>query len=71
MRVTIDFDRCEGHGRCAEAAPGVFWIDDQGYTQFTAEPDESEREGVVQALGDCPMGAIRVHESGPAPAEPS
>ncbi|MGK8486850.1 ferredoxin [Nocardia asiatica] len=27
-KITIDYDRCEGHGLCAEQAPAVFSLDD-------------------------------------------
>lgn len=60
MRVDIDFDKCESHGMCALIAPDVFSIDDQGYTQFVAEPPESTRADVLEAARACPAGAIRV-----------
>lgn len=60
MRVTIDFDRCEGHGLCALAAPEVFWIDDDGYTQYVTEPGDAERDNVTRAAQDCPARAITI-----------
>ncbi|SFB56613.1 Ferredoxin [Amycolatopsis marina] len=66
MHVTIDFDRCEGHGLCALAAPAVFWIDDEGYTQFVAEPPENERDNVTSAVQECPARAVRLLSAGPA-----
>lgn len=66
MHVTIDFDRCEGHGLCALAAPAVFWIDDEGYTQFVAEPPENERDNVISAVQECPARAIQLRPAGPA-----
>ncbi len=59
MRIAIDYDRCEGHGLCALAAPEVFRIDDEGFTQYVAEPDAREHDDVVQAIQDCPVQAIR------------
>ncbi|EID52385.1 ferredoxin [Saccharomonospora xinjiangensis] len=64
MRITIDFDRCESHGLCALTAPEVFRIDDDGFTQYNAEPDPSERDNVVQAVRDCPVQAIRILAGG-------
>ncbi|MFC4003684.1 ferredoxin [Prauserella oleivorans] len=66
MRVTIDFDKCEGHGLCALTAPEIFWIDDNGYTQFVAEPDDAERDNVVRAAQECPVRAIQALEDGQA-----
>jgi ferredoxin len=66
MRVTIDFDKCEGHGLCALAAPEIFWIDDEGFTQFVADPPESERESVTAAVQECPARAIRLSVEGSA-----
>ncbi|MQA11097.1 MAG: ferredoxin [Pseudonocardiaceae bacterium] len=63
MRIDIDFDRCEGHGMCELSAPNVFWIDDEGDTQFVAEPPESERDGVEDAIAACPMQAIHMVQS--------
>jgi ferredoxin len=60
MRVDIDFDKCKSHGMCALVAPDVFSIDDQGYTQFVAEPPESTRADVLEAVRSCPAEAIRV-----------
>lgn len=60
MRIDIDFDRCEGHGMCEATAPNVFHIDDNGDTQFVAEPPESERALVMDAIDACPMQAIRM-----------
>ncbi|TCP57266.1 ferredoxin [Tamaricihabitans halophyticus] len=60
MKIDIDFDRCESHGLCALTAPEVFWIDDDGYTQFVPEPPESERDAVEQAIDGCPMQAIKM-----------
>lgn len=65
MRITIDFDRCEGHGLCALAAPEVFWLDDDGSTQYVAEPGEAERDNVVRAVQDCPARAIQLQQDQP------
>ncbi|MGH9060401.1 MAG: ferredoxin, partial [Acidimicrobiales bacterium] len=31
MRVQIDSQRCQGHGRCYSLAPDVYDCDDEGY----------------------------------------
>ncbi|TAJ19819.1 MAG: ferredoxin [Dehalococcoidia bacterium] len=59
MRVQINFDQCEGHGRCAITAPAVFRVDAEGYGQVAVEdvPDE-ERARVERAIRLCPKQAI-------------
>ncbi|WP_040919100.1 MULTISPECIES: ferredoxin [Saccharomonospora] len=66
MPITIDYDRCGGHGLCALTAPEVFQMDDQGFTRYVAEPADSERDNVIQAIPDCPVQAIRVLSEGQA-----
>lgn len=63
MRIDIDFDKCAANGVCEAHAPNVFHIDDDGFTQFVADPPESERENVQDAIDGCPMQAIRMLES--------
>ena len=31
MKVTVDRERCTGHGRCFSLAPSVYESDDDGY----------------------------------------
>ncbi|HEY6789451.1 MAG TPA: ferredoxin, partial [Trebonia sp.] len=31
MKVQIDSNSCQGHGRCYDLAPGLFGDDDEGY----------------------------------------
>lgn len=59
MRVRINFDQCEGHGRCAITAPAVFRVDAEGYGQVAVEnvPGE-ERARVERAIRLCPKQAI-------------
>jgi len=65
MKVHINSERCQGHGRCYDLAPDLFGEDDEGYGTvlgdgtFTAgqEPD------VHRALSNCPERAITVAES--------
>ncbi|OZM81329.1 ferredoxin [Pseudonocardia sp. MH-G8] len=63
MRITVDHDRCEGHGLCEEQAPEVYTLDDAGDVVHRFEgrdvPDEladaAERGATV-----CPVAALRV-----------
>lgn len=61
MKVVIDYDRCEGHGRCQSAAPEVFEVrdDDRAYL-LIEEPGEELRPKVERAARVCPRQAITV-----------
>ena len=63
MQITVDHDRCEGHGLCEEQAPEVYTLDDAGDVVHRFEgrdvPDDladaAERGATV-----CPVAALRV-----------
>ena len=62
MKVHIDPERCQGHGRCYDLAPSLFGDDEEGYGQVlgdgTVRP-EQEREARL-AVVNCPEHAIEV-----------
>jgi ferredoxin len=63
MRVEVDHDLCEGHGKCEKSAPAVFDLrdDDLSYVLLDPVPEE-HREGVERAVRVCPRGAITLIE---------
>jgi ferredoxin len=59
MKVTVDEDRCRGHGMCLTLCPDVFHMHDDGYS--VADPSEvpSGLEAAAQdAIENCPEQAI-------------
>ena len=62
MKIQIDPERCQGHGRCYDLAPNLFGDDEEGYGQVlgdgTVRP-EQEREARL-AVVNCPEHAIEV-----------
>lgn len=64
MRVRIDEERCEGHGRCYALAPSVFEPDDIGNAETvgdgTVAPGDEDRARLAAA--NCPEQAITVDE---------
>ena len=64
MKVQIDSDRCQGHGRCYDLAPDLFGADDEGYGQVLGDglvsPD-GEQEARL-AAANCPESAVTVLE---------
>jgi len=64
MRLQIDSDRCQGHGRCYDLAPDVFGEDEDGYAVLLVTgPVPPEREDDARlAAANCPEQAIATVE---------
>ncbi|MDA0635848.1 ferredoxin [Nonomuraea sp. CA-218870] len=64
MRVQINPERCQGHGRCYDIAPGLFGEDAEGYGTVLGDgavpPDE--RRTARLAVSNCPESAITLAE---------
>lgn len=61
MKISIDWDLCQGHANCTGDAPAVFHVDDDGKLQvLIPEPPESMRAEVENAVRYCPTSAIRL-----------
>jgi ferredoxin len=59
MRIQIDRARCEGHGMCQDAAPGVFEVDDDGMVTLLHDPVPAELENEAQSgIHVCPVAAL-------------
>lgn len=61
MRLTIDRDRCSGHGRCYTLHPELFSADEEGFPELSMPivPPELEA-GASEACDACPERAISV-----------
>jgi len=58
-RVSVDPDRCTGHGRCYTLAPDVFDADEVGHSIVLVEEVSGELEAqAVAAEENCPESAI-------------
>ena len=64
MRVTIDDEKCQGHGRCYALAPTVFEPDDIGQGKVLGDGTvaEGEQDQARLAAANCPELAIAVEE---------
>ncbi len=61
MKVVVDFDVCQSHGLCMQAAPEVFELRDDGFLYVLQEnPPEDLRDKVEKAVRECPTSAIRI-----------
>jgi ferredoxin len=61
MKVIVDFEVCQSHGLCMQAAPEVFELRDDGFLYVLQEtPAENLRKKVEIAVRECPTGAIKL-----------
>lgn len=64
MKVRVDAERCQGHGRCYATAPELFDADDIGngheIGDGTVAPDLEHKARV--AVANCPEEAIVLEE---------
>jgi ferredoxin len=62
MKVQINPELCQGHGRCYDLAPGLFGADDEGYGKVLGDgtvPAEAEKDADLAVL-NCPEQAIEL-----------
>lgn len=60
MRLQIDSERCQGHGRCYDLVPALFGEDDEGFGKVLGDGSVSagsERDARL-AVANCPERAI-------------
>ncbi len=64
MRVHVDDERCEGHGRCYALAPLVFEPDEIGNSRVLADGlvPAGEVDRARLAVANCPEQAITIDE---------
>jgi ferredoxin len=59
MKVSVDPERCCGHGRCYALCPEVFQEDDEGRAVLPCGAVPARLESKVRAAADnCPERAI-------------
>lgn len=64
MQVEVDLNLCQGYGVCAQIAPEVFDLDDDGYAvvpEGTPVPEGME-DKVREAAEACPAIAVLITE---------
>lgn len=61
MKIVVDYDACASTGSCAQIAPEIFEVRDDGYLYLLQEePPEARRAQVEEAAEMCPTAAITV-----------
>ena len=64
MKVQIDAELCQGHGRCYDLAPKVFGEDEDGYAVLLRDgdvPPELDDDARL-AVANCPEEALSLVE---------
>ena len=63
-QVSVDVDRCTGHGRCYTLAPNVFDADETGHAIVLVGEVSDELEAQAKTgEQNCPEGAITLSAS--------
>ncbi|MCX4588248.1 ferredoxin [Streptomyces sp. NBC_01549] len=61
MKISVDRERCEGHGMCQDVAPQVFEVDEEGLARTLVTSIPAELEATVRtAARVCPIAAVTV-----------
>jgi ferredoxin len=63
VKITLDTERCTGHGRCYSLAEELFDCDDRGYgtVRFPEVPEGLEAQART-AVANCPESAITLED---------
>ena len=65
MRVLVNPDKCQGHGRCAALAPELFDLDEYGMSSVVGDGAvwPGDRQQLVQLVAaNCPEFAVEIVE---------
>ncbi|MGQ0776090.1 MAG: ferredoxin [Pseudonocardiales bacterium] len=63
MKISVDRDRCEGHGLCEHVAPELFQFDDQGDLILLFDGQDipkEQRDLAVSSVHICPVAALKM-----------
>ncbi len=61
MKLTVDADRCMGHGRCYTVAPDLLTYDEEGFVTIRGvviDVPEDQVEQAREAVESCPEQAV-------------
>jgi ferredoxin len=63
MRIRLDADRCQGHGRCYVLAPDLFDADDYGHCVLLVDEVPAGREDDARTgVENCPEQALALED---------
>ena len=63
MRIVVNWALCEGNGKCEQAAPELFELDDEDELHVLDEnPPEELRAKAEAAVRLCPKNALSIED---------
>jgi ferredoxin len=66
MMIHVDRSKCQGHALCAAAAPGLYTLDDDGYSDVDEVEVPAGMEGLARrGVMACPERAITLDATEP------
>lgn len=60
LTIRIDRTRCIGTGNCVAVAPEVLELGSDQIVTFVDEPEDIDRERLIEACAVCPVDALFV-----------
>ena len=61
MRLRLDAQRCQGHGRCYTLAPDLFDADEVGHCVLLVEDVPADKESDARnGVDNCPEQALSI-----------
>jgi ferredoxin len=61
MRIRVDPELCQGHALCNAAAPDLFTLDENGYSDVGVREVPAEMENLARrGMLSCPERAITI-----------
>ncbi|HZZ51621.1 MAG TPA: ferredoxin [Pseudonocardia sp.] len=66
MRISVDNEKCEGHGQCNMTDADLFTLDSEGYCDIGESKPVSQGKELNAEMGayNCPVGALVLDEDG-------
>lgn len=65
MKIVVDHERCQGHGRCYDLAPEIFDADEDGHVAVLVPdgqvPADAEPQAAL-AVRNCPERALSLEK---------
>ena len=61
MKITVERGKCEGYGKCVEAAAKVFKLDEK-FISVVTDPKGDSDQKILLAAKICPTKAIILEE---------